>query len=54
MVETVLAESPQLEDRCLGVVYDRVNLRQLRSFLMPEAMENYLNRSKDYLSLKRR
>lgn len=54
MAETVLAEDPGLQARCLGVVYDRVNLRQLRSFLMPEAMENYLNRSKDYLSLKRR
>ena len=54
MAETVLAEDPELEARCLGVVYDQVNLRQLRSFLMPEAMENYLDRSRDYLSLKRR
>ena len=54
MAETVLAEDPELEARCLGVVYDHVNLRQLRSFLMPEAMENYLDRSRDYLSLKRR
>ena len=54
MAETVLAEDPQLEARCLGVVYDRVNLRHLRSYLMPEAMENYLSRSKDYLSLKGR
>lgn len=54
MAETVLAEDPLLDSRCLGVVYDRVNLRQLRSYLTPDAMENYLNSSKDYLSLKRR
>lgn len=54
MAETVLAEDPQLEARCLGVVYDRVNLRHLRSYLMPEAIENYLSRSKAYLSLKGR
>ena len=54
MAETVLAEDPQLQAHCLGVVYDRVNLRHLRSYLMPEAMENYLSRSKDYLSLKGR
>ena len=54
MAETVLAEDPALQARCLGAVYDRVNLRRLRSFLMPEAMENYLNRSRDYLSMKRR
>ncbi|MBB1492610.1 MULTISPECIES: GNVR domain-containing protein [unclassified Paracoccus (in: a-proteobacteria)] len=54
MVETVLAEEPELEANCLGVVYDRVNLRKLRSFLMPEAMENYLGRSKSRLTLRRR
>lgn len=54
MAETVLAEDPLLESRCLGVVYDRVNLRQLKSFLLPGEMENYLSQSKDYLSLKRK
>ena len=52
MVETTLADHPRLTDKCLGVVYDRVNLRRLRSYLVPEAMENYLSRSKGYLSLK--
>lgn len=42
MVETALAEDRRLETRCLGVVYDRVNLKKLRSFLMPGEMENYL------------
>lgn len=52
MVETTLGDHPELQQKCLGVVYDRVNLRRLRSFLVPEAMENYLSRSKGYLSLR--
>ena len=52
MVETTLADHPRLTDKCLGVVYDRVNLRRLRPYLVPEAMENYLSRSKGYLSLR--
>ena len=54
MAETVLAGDPRLETRCLGVVYDRVSLRHLRLYLMPEAMENYLGRSKTYFSMKGR
>lgn len=54
MAETALAEDSLLESRCLGVVYDRVNLRKLKSFLLPGEMENYLAGPKSYMSLKRR
>lgn len=54
MAETALEEDPRLEARCLGVVYDRVNLRKLKSFLLPGEMENYLSDAKSYLSMKRR
>jgi succinoglycan biosynthesis transport protein ExoP len=54
MSESALAEDPSLETRCLGVVYDRVNLRKLKSFLLPGEMENYLDGSKSYMSLRRR
>lgn len=46
MAETALAEDPTLEARCLGVIYDRVNLRKLRAFLMPGEVENYIGKSK--------
>ena len=46
MAETALAEDPTLEARCLGVLYDRVNLRKLRAFLMPGEVENYIGKSK--------
>lgn len=54
MAETALEEDLRLEARCLGVVYDRVNLRKLKRFLLPGEMENYLSDAKSYLSLKRR
>lgn len=54
MAETALAEDPLLQARCLGVVYDRVNLRKLKSFLLPGEMGNYLGGPKSYMSLKRR
>ena len=53
-LETALAEDSLLESRCLGVVYDRVNLRKLKSFLLPGEMENYLAGPKPSMSLKRR
>lgn len=52
MVEAALAEDFRLESRCIGVVYDRVNLRKLKGFLLPEEVENYLRKSKSYISLK--
>ncbi|WP_405402115.1 GNVR domain-containing protein [Paracoccus sp. Ld10] len=54
MAENALADDALLEARCLGVVYDRVNLRKLKSFLLPGEMENYLAGPKSYMSLKRR
>ena len=54
MAETALAEDHLLEARCLGVVYDRVNMRKLKSFLLPGEMENYLGGPKSYMSLRRR
>lgn len=54
MAETALEENPRLEARCLGVVYDRVNLKKLKSFLLPGEMENYLNDAPSYLSLNRK
>jgi|GEM_PF-2078114 len=54
MAETALAEDQRLEARCLGVVYDRVNMRKLRAFLLPGEMENYLDGSKSDMPLWRR
>ncbi|MFN4059521.1 MAG: GNVR domain-containing protein [Paracoccus hibiscisoli] len=54
IAESALAEDPVLEQRCLGVVYDRVNLRKLKSFLLPGEMENYLGGPKYYMSLKQK
>ena len=53
MAETALADDPQLESHCLGVVYDRVNLGQLRSFLLPGESENYLSGAKSYISMRK-
>lgn len=54
MAETALIDDHLLEARCLGVVYDAVNMRKLKSFLLPGEMENYLGGPKSYMSLKRR
>ncbi|WP_410216370.1 GNVR domain-containing protein [Paracoccus sp. (in: a-proteobacteria)] len=48
MVDTVLMNHPHLEANCLGVVYDRVNLRRLQSFLLPGSSEKMLTASKSY------
>ncbi|MEE2859438.1 MAG: GNVR domain-containing protein [Pseudomonadota bacterium] len=42
MVETVLTNYPQLEAYCLGVVYDRMIPRRLKSFLVPGSVETML------------
>ncbi|WP_265502469.1 GNVR domain-containing protein [Paracoccus beibuensis] len=42
MVETVLTNHPQLEAYCLGVVYDRMVPRRLKSFLVPGSVETIL------------
>ena len=48
MPEIALADDPELEARCVGVVYDRVNLRRLRRYLPPGAAENYVGMAKAY------
>ena len=42
VAESALLNHPLLENRCLGVVYDRVNLRKLRSFITPNSVERML------------
>lgn len=42
VAEAALMNHPLLESRCLGVVYDRVNLRKLRTFLTPNSVERML------------
>ncbi|WP_435171517.1 GNVR domain-containing protein [Falsirhodobacter sp. 1013] len=42
VAEAALLNHPLLENRCLGVVYDRVNLRKLRSFITPNSVERML------------
>lgn len=42
VADAALLNHPQLEMRCLGVVYDRVNLRQLRSYTAPNSIERML------------
>ena len=48
LAELALADEPELEARCIGVVYDRVNLRRLRRYLPPGAAENYVGMSRAY------
>ena len=48
LAELALADDPDLEARCIGVVYDRVNLRRLRRYLLPGAAENYIGMSRAY------
>lgn len=42
MLDSVLMNHPQLEAYCLGVVYDRMVPRRLRSFLAPGSIETML------------
>ncbi|MDB6454797.1 GNVR domain-containing protein [Falsirhodobacter sp. 20TX0035] len=42
VAEAALLNHPLLESLCLGVVYDRVNLRKLRSFTTPNSVERML------------
>lgn len=46
MIDLVLTNHPDLERTCLGVVYDRMVPRRLRSFLMPGSVEHMLVSSK--------
>lgn len=52
VAEAALAEDSLLEARCLGVVYDRVNLRKLRSFLLPGEMETILDGRRTFMGLR--
>ncbi|MGZ3217341.1 GNVR domain-containing protein [Paracoccus sp. T5] len=42
MIDLVLANLPELETTCLGVVYDRVVPRRLKSYLAPGSVEHML------------
>lgn len=48
LAELALADDPELEERCIGVVYDRVNLRRLRRYLPPGTAEQYVGMAKAY------
>lgn len=48
LAELALVDDPDLEERCIGVVYDRVNLRRLRRYLPPGAAERYVGMSRAY------
>lgn len=48
LADMALADDPELEARCVGVLFDRVNLRRLRRYLPPGAAENYVGMAKAY------